>query len=401
MNDKKKEILISAVILILFILAFALSGEGKSLISGGKIEISPNGDTYLNIDIETEDFIHENYELLISKPDISEAQFISLVEEYIPKMIDEMLGESNETEHIKNNLNLFTQYEELPFDFMWFVNDSTFISNSGEIMCAEEFDTSIDLYISYKSYSYDLSIPIHVEPGEDVINRIKKEKEEEKVVDEINARIDAMINSEDHRFITLPTDVNGKEVRYYKSGEKKKYIYLLIGPTAVLILHLAFRNDKRKSEEKELEDIMNEYPTMLQKISLYVASGMSIRNVWTKMCQDAKENKQEEHPLYREMTITLNELNNGVPESVAYLRFGERIKQSEIVRFTALLSQNLKKGSTRLSELLDNEVRNAFVDKKNRAKKQGEKIGTKLLFPMMILLTDTIVIIMVPAFWSI
>lgn len=401
MSDKKKEILISAAILILFLLGFALSGESKSIINGGKIEVLQDADTYLNIDIETEDFTHENYELMIGKPDINEAKFLSLVEEYIPKFIDKMLGESHDTEHIKNDLNLFSKYEDLPFDFIWFVNDNIFVSNSGEIICAEEFDTAIDLYISYKSYSYDLSIPIHVEPSDEVINRIVRKQEEENVVDEINARIDAMINSDNQKILTLPTDVNGKKVNYYKSAEKKKYIYLLLGPTAVLVLHLAFKNDRRKNEEKELDEIMDEYPTMLQKISLYVASGMSIRNVWIKMCSDAKENKQEEHPLYREMTITLNELSNGVPESVAYLRFGERIKQSEIVRFTALLSQNLKKGSTRLSELLDNEVRNAFVDKKNRAKKQGEKIGTKLLFPMMLLLTDTIVIIMVPAFWSI
>ena len=42
----------------------------------------------------------------------------------------------------------------------------------------------------------------------------------------------------------------------------------------------------------------------------------------------------------------------------------------------------------------------AFEQRKNRARQIGEKAGTKLLFPMLIMLVLVLVIIMVPAFWS-
>lgn len=400
MKDQKKEIIIAIAILILSILAFLLSGEKRSSIPDGRITLSDTEDTYLTVDIESGGYVIEGYELLINKPDITEESFEKIVSEHENQFIARMLGGENDTENVTRSLNLYERYDDLPFEFLWFVNDSTYLSESGEILCAEEFDTTIDLIISYKSFSYDLSIPIHVNPCETEIGRIRNRNIRNDLISEISKRINAVITSEKQDLLELPTDVNGNKVNYYKSGEPKKNIYLLLGPTAVFFIHIAFIKDRKKSKDEELEAIMSEYPTMLQKVSLYVSSGMTIRNVWAKMCEESKGTEKEKHPLYKEMQITLNELNNGIPESTAYIRFGERIKKSEIVRFTALLSQNIKKGSTRLSELLENEARNAFVDKKNRARKQGEKMGTKLLFPMMILLMDTIVIIMIPAFWS-
>ena len=50
-------------------------------------------------------------------------------------------------------------------------------------------------------------------------------------------------------------------------------------------------------------------------------------------------------------------------------------------------------------QLLEQEVSDAFEERKNLAKKSGEEAGTKMLFPMM-MFGIIIVIIMVPAFLS-
>ena len=51
-------------------------------------------------------------------------------------------------------------------------------------------------------------------------------------------------------------------------------------------------------------------------------------------------------------------------------------------------------------QLLEQEVSDAFEERKNLAKKSGEEAGTKMLFPMMMMFGIIIVIIMVPAFLS-
>lgn len=66
-----------------------------------------------------------------------------------------------------------------------------------------------------------------------------------------------------------------------------------------------------------------------------------------------------------------------------------------------MISQNLRKGSTNLAQLLTEEAKEAFENRKHMARKLGEKAGTKLLLPMMMILGVMMVIIMVPAFRSV
>jgi hypothetical protein len=60
----------------------------------------------------------------------------------------------------------------------------------------------------------------------------------------------------------------------------------------------------------------------------------------------------------------------------------------------------VRKGTRGLVQLLEEEVSDAFEERKNLAKKSGEEAGTKMLFPMMMMFGIIIVIIMVPAFLS-
>ena len=70
------------------------------------------------------------------------------------------------------------------------------------------------------------------------------------------------------------------------------------------------------------------------------------------------------------------------------------------MKFSTLLSQNIRKGSNDLLYVLRQEADNAFVERKNVAKKLGEEAGTKLLLPMMMMLCIVMVIIMIPAYFS-
>ncbi len=70
------------------------------------------------------------------------------------------------------------------------------------------------------------------------------------------------------------------------------------------------------------------------------------------------------------------------------------------MKLSALLSQNIRKGSNDLLRVLRQEADNAFAERKSLAKKLGEEAGTKLLLPMMMMLCVVMVIIMIPAYFS-
>jgi hypothetical protein len=69
-------------------------------------------------------------------------------------------------------------------------------------------------------------------------------------------------------------------------------------------------------------------------------------------------------------------------------------------KFGNLLAQNLRKGSRGLTRLLEQEAEDAFEERKSMARKLGEEAGTKMLFPMILMLGAVMLILAFPAMRS-
>ena len=94
-------------------------------------------------------------------------------------------------------------------------------------------------------------------------------------------------------------------------------------------------------------------------------------------------------------------MDSGIAESESYENFGRRCDVQMYIKFGALLSQNLRKGTKGMTQLLKIESVQAFEERKARAKRLGEEAGTKLLLPMFLMLAVVLVIVIVPAFLSV
>lgn len=146
-----------------------------------------------------------------------------------------------------------------------------------------------------------------------------------------------------------------------------------------------------------------DYPQMVSKLTLYLGAGMTIRKAWYQIAEDYEYQREEkgEREVYEEMIYTMHEIQGGASEGECYERFGERCALPVYKKFGAMLSQNLKKGTKGLAPLLRQEADNAFEERKSLAKRLGEEAGTKLLIPMFLMLAVVLVMIVVPAFFSI
>lgn len=100
------------------------------------------------------------------------------------------------------------------------------------------------------------------------------------------------------------------------------------------------------------------------------------------------------------MLITQREIENGKGEIKAYESFARRCELQKYRKLSSYLVQNLKKGNKGLCELLEREAAETFSERKNMAQQLGEELGTKLLFPMLLMLGIVILIVMVPAVLS-
>jgi hypothetical protein len=184
---------------------------------------------------------------------------------------------------------------------------------------------------------------------------------------------------------------------------KRSYTGLLfLAATPILMIVIYFSKDRdlsRKVEDRE-EQMLGDYPEIVSSLALLIGAGMTVPNAWNKIARDYKTRKEEtgiSRYAYEEMLFTIYEMDSGIMHTAAYERFGRRCRIPCYNKISTMLSQNIRKGAANLPLLLKNEAKEAFEERKHMARKQGEKAGTKLLVPMMLLLGITMVIIMVPA----
>ena len=85
-------------------------------------------------------------------------------------------------------------------------------------------------------------------------------------------------------------------------------------------------------------------------------------------------------------------------EEQVYQEFGKRCGEARYRRLSFLLSVHLKRGNGQLLTLLAQEADGAQEDRRNMAKKAGEEAGTRLLFPMMLMLVVVMFLVLLPAY---
>lgn len=108
----------------------------------------------------------------------------------------------------------------------------------------------------------------------------------------------------------------------------------------------------------------------------------------------------DESALMKELRYTLNEIQAGIPEGEAYYNMGHRINLPVYMKLMSMLSQNVSKGTKDIMIMMAGEEQAALQMRKELARKKGEEAGTRLLFPMIVLLGVVMVIVVLPAVMS-
>lgn len=202
----------------------------------------------------------------------------------------------------------------------------------------------------------------------------------------------------------LPSEVDGHRI-IWESQENVQWIYFIFfGIITAFCLEWRTKEKEKKALKKRNDQLLFEYPRMVEQISLLLGSGMTIRGAWERMLLTEqkmhKETNQKKSLFIEEMWVTYREIVKGCGEREAYERFGSRIGLIPYRRFGAILSQNLSKGTRNIQELLREETRTALEMRKNHARKLGEEAGTKMLFPMLLMFILILLVLLVPAIQS-
>lgn len=137
---------------------------------------------------------------------------------------------------------------------------------------------------------------------------------------------------------------------------------------------------------------------MVEKFVLLINAGLPVKNAWIRVAETRKTKNDKVDYLTEEMLLTKNQMDNGISEEKAYEMFGRRIGILTYIKFSTLLVQNLKKGTANLINILEYESADIFNERKENAKILGEEASTKLLVPMVLMMTIIFAIILYAAF---
>ena len=206
-------------------------------------------------------------------------------------------------------------------------------------------------------------------------------------------------------YLTLPSENGGKKLtwKYPPSDSFAVWLLLLTVP-----LFYWFHSDRKIRDEAAYreQELLLDYPEMVWKMTMLLGAGLTIRSAFEKIALQYRKARQDnprrkKHYLYEEMLWTLYQMKSGIPEAEAYELFGKRCALPVYIKLGSTLSQNLRKGSRGLAAHLEKEASIADEERRNTVRKMGERAGTKILLPMILMLGVVIAVLMVPAFMNI
>lgn len=352
-------------------------------------------DLQLDIYVDGEPFM-EKEELSVGELEYTDEEAALFYEELKGELERGILGENTSLDHVCYDLNLPSFVEGYPFSIEWELKDYSVMDSEGKLKSDRlSEDGSLQVLTAKLSYR-----ELYFEHSFNAVLYPPPQSGEESLQEKIRSKIESFEEAtKSEKMSILPLEVDGHRISY-RPHEGNDSL-LLMGVTAVMAGMLFKLSDKdiEKEMKKRNTQMMIDYPQIVSKLTLLIGAGMTIKAAFTKLATDyEKSRKGEMRFAYEEMLLTIREISSGISEGDAYVRFGNRCGLQKYVKLGAMLSQNLKRGSTGLLDILEDEERDAFEERKSLARRLGEEAGTKLLAPMGIMLVIVMVIVVVPAF---
>lgn len=358
-----------------------------------------DGEKVTEYEVSVEGEAEETLQIEVGEQEYSSEEIQKIFRAVIDKLDEVILGENESFDRVEKDLNLVTSMEDYPVQIQWQLDSYSVMNLYGEIQEKNlvEEGTLVELRgtISYKEEEAIYVQHARVYP----LTRTGMDKLFYEIGEEVRL---LEKGSRQEESFTLPEEIDGKQLTWSLKTESRWYYVLLLG--IVLCVYLVYRERERVKQEKQrrAEELLRDYPGMISKFTMLLSTGTTVRSAWEKIVQNYETQKEAlgTHVVYEEMATTVREMQGGISEAEGYERFGKRCGVTVYVKFGTLLSQNLRKGSKGISDILRMEAIQSFENRKSTAKRLGEEAGTKLLMPMMGMLAVVFIIVMVPAFLS-
>lgn len=401
----------SGVIVTLSILAFAAvytaeqgrspekNSEGREILKRGD---HGEGSEELAMKVQIGD-INDEIQVNVSEKIYTDEELDKVFSEVSEKLETLILGENESLDEVRADLDLITAVPDTGILVSWELDNYEVMDIQGNLkrdhLTEDGTIVQLTALLRYGEKQTLHSFCAMIFPPK--LNRT------EKLMEQLERELEnADKKTASEEYMILPDRLNGEKIKWTYEESTMAFGILALGGGAACMLCVSDRQKKKEAEKKKIERMKADYPQIINKFTLYIGAGMTVRRAWFCIAMDyqrerKKEKKGKAREAYEEMVFTMNKISGGGAEADCYEEYGIRCGSPLYRKFGTMLAQNMRKGSKGLTELLKKEADEAFEERKNNARKLGEEAGTKLMIPMFIMLAIVFVIVMIPALFTI
>ncbi|MBQ3406529.1 MAG: type II secretion system F family protein [Lachnospiraceae bacterium] len=301
--------------------------------------------------------------------------------------------------HVDRDLLLVNKLGDEGITVSWMTGNPSVIDWDGKIcrdVTPAGSDVRLSAELSLDGYTRELTMDVTVYP--------RNLTPAEKLRDDVERAVDAEnASSTGDEKLLLPGQIDGRPVSWSMPDSSTGLMILIMGILSS-VLFLFSRIQNRGIElDKKRQQLMCDYPNVISYLVLLLNAGMSMRMAFARLASDYRKSLDRGGQAkvgYEVIAYASAEMEKGVSEIDAYMHIGRNTPEIRYKTFSTLLVQNLRKGSRELTGILEREAAEAFEERKKQARIMGEQAGTKLMFPMLLMLGVVLVILMVPAYLS-
>ena len=393
--------LIALTVGIMMVLIISIKGTGRSLLDDGgvlKRREFEEGDYEAKLNVTIGDETFEDEEITVFRRDYSPEEIREMMPGFKEKLESKLLGKNESLSNICTDLNPVAEINGYPFKVEWSFDRGLidYKGNLNEGIPDDGVITSAEAKITYLDHTEIYEFPMKVYPK-------KYSHREEMHMKMLKALEKADEGSSTDKDYILPENADGIKVIWNEEKTDRTVFFMLFAVAVSVVIFWAPDNDLNRKVKIRDEQLMSDYPEIVNKLALYVGAGMTIRNAWKKMTDEYRQGINDggdKRYVCEEMLLTVYEMESGSGELAAYRNFAKRCRLQKYIKLVSLLEQNIKLGAKGFLDAIRHEATDALEEQKAAARKKGEEAGTKLLLPMILMLLIVMVVIIVPAFMT-
>ncbi len=245
------------------------------------------------------------------------------------------------------------------------------------------------------------NINLRIQPIKKVVkqktnNRNNKDKEFLREIELLEYKINKSVKN-DRVYLPMKLKKYGK---IYWSEKRDNFILIALVIWIMMLLSVYFsRYDSIKKENNKVnKSIEEELPNFINKIVLYMNSGMVITvALKTVIEKNQLKNNEKNSYFYNQMLAICKKTDSTNSSIIMGIRnFALRSENREFIRVINVISENVNKG-TELVSILTEESNLLWFQRKKKAEERGKIIETKLNMPIALQLLVLVMITIAPS----